>query len=158
MAKKLPRRPVVGLATLFIKDGKILLAERRAGKRQGWLNCPGGHFEWGETFEECAKRETLEETGMVLTKCEFLTAANGLALDEDHHYVMIYMLATEWTGEPQKMEEANGEWEWYDLTNLSDRMLPTTLIALCAYHTRWYTKERMADRGRSCSCSCNTGE
>lgn len=152
LSKKTSRRPVVGLATLFIKDGQILLAERKAGKRQGWMNCPGGHFEWAETFEQCAKREVLEETGMELLECDFLTAANGLALDEDHHYVMIYMLATKWRGMPQKMENANGNWKWYPLPGPRDGMLPTTMYAICAYY------ERIANRGRSCSCSSNTGE
>jgi len=136
-----PRRPVVGLATLFIKDGKILLAERRAGKRQGFMNCPGGHLEWGEHFGECARREVKEETGIDLLQCEFLTAANGLALEEDHHYVMIYMLATKWEGEAQQMEEANGPWSWYDIPGPADKMLPTTLIAICRYF------ERMSIRG-----------
>lgn len=150
-----PRRPVVGLATLFIKDGKILLAERRAGKRQGWLNCPGGHFEWAETFEGCAKREVFEETGMNLLECEFLTAANGLALDEDHHYVMIYMLATKWAGEPQEMEDANGPWDWYAFPGPSGKMLPTTLEATCAYLKKL---ERTTNRGRSCGRTVDTGE
>jgi len=128
-----PRRPVVGLATLFIKDGKILLAERRTGKRQGWMNCPGGHLEWGETFDECARREVKEETGIDLLRCEFLTAANGLALDEDHHYIMIYMLAIDWKGEPKQMEDSNGPWDWYDIPGPQEKMLPTTLIAICRY-------------------------
>lgn len=157
LSKELPRRPVVGLATLFIKNGKILLAERKAGKRQGWMNCPGGHFEWAETFEECAKRETLEETGIKLLECDFLTAANGLALDEDHHYVMIYMLATKWVGEAKPMEDANGKWDWYSLPGPRDGMLPTTLYAICAYFQR-LANERSADRGRSCSCSSDIGE
>jgi 8-oxo-dGTP diphosphatase len=138
-----PRRPVVGVATLLIREAErtILLAERRAGKRQGWMNCPGGHLEWGESFEECAKREVAEETGIDLLQCEFLTAANGLALEEDHHYVMIYMLATKWEGEAQQMEEANGPWNWYDIPGPVSKMLPTTLIAICRYF------ERMSIRG-----------
>lgn len=134
-----PRRPVIGLATLYVHDGKMLLAKRLTGKRQGWMNCPGGHFEWGETFEDCAMRESLEETSIILTRCEFLTAANGLALDEDHHYVMIYMLATEWTGEPKQTEKANGPWIWYRLDALPEKTLPTTLLALCAYYRRMTT-------------------
>ena len=125
------RRPVVGVATLFFKDGKILLAERLKNKRKGFMNCPGGHLEWGETFDECARREVKEETGMVLKRCEYLAAANGLALEEDHHYVMIYMLALDWEGEPQQMEDSNGPWEWYDIPGPPEKMLPTTLIAIC---------------------------
>jgi 8-oxo-dGTP diphosphatase len=136
MSEVAKRRPVVGVAALLIRDHEILLAERRAGKRQGYMNCPGGHLEWGETFEECAIREVKEETGIDLLRCEFLTAANGLALEEDHHYVMIYMLATAWAGEARKQEEANGPWDWYALPGPPDKMLPTTLMAICAYFER----------------------
>lgn len=138
-----PRRPVVGVAALLIRDseGTILLAERRSGKQRGWMNCPGGHLEWGETFEQCAVREAKEEAGITIEKCEFLTAANGLALDEDHHYVMIYMLATKWHGDPRQMEDANGPWTWYELPGPERKMLPTTLYAICKYY------ERMASRG-----------
>ena len=104
------------------------------------MNCPGGHLEWGETFEECAKREVREETGIELIRCEFLSAANGLALDEDHHYVMIYMLATDWEGEAKQMEEANGPWEWHPVPGPEGLMLPTTMLAICAYFERLMNK------------------
>ena len=128
-------RPVVGVATLYIRleEGTMLLAERLKGKCRGFMNCPGGHLEWGESFEQCAIRESKEEADITLKRVEFLTAANGLKLDENHHYVMIYMLAKEWEGEARQMEDANGPWDWYKIPGPEGRMLPTTLIALCRY-------------------------
>ena len=46
---------------LVIKDGKILCAER--GDRKGICG-PGGHLEEGETYEEGAIREAMEEFGI----------------------------------------------------------------------------------------------
>lgn len=43
-----------------IRDGRILLLRHR--KLDQWLQ-PGGHVEDGETPDEAAKREALEETG-----------------------------------------------------------------------------------------------
>jgi 8-oxo-dGTP diphosphatase len=56
--------PRVGVGVIVMKDGKILLGRRRSAHEAGaWAPC-GGHLEYGETVEECAKRELAEETGL----------------------------------------------------------------------------------------------
>ncbi len=45
-----------------LEDGGIVLVERR-NPPYGWA-IPGGFVDTGETLEECAKREALEETGL----------------------------------------------------------------------------------------------
>ena len=56
-------RPSVGVATVVIKDGKIILGKDiRKGHVYG---VPGGHWESGETLKECAVREVKEESGVI---------------------------------------------------------------------------------------------
>jgi ADP-ribose pyrophosphatase YjhB (NUDIX family) len=49
----------------------------------------------GEEFEDCAAREILEETGLVVEKVAFLTATNDVLHQRDSgkHYVTIWMSA-----------------------------------------------------------------
>ena len=54
---------------------------------------PGGHLEFGESFETCATREVLEETGIQVKgdSVRFLTATNDVMASEHKHYVTIFM-------------------------------------------------------------------
>lgn len=59
MAEKIGIRP----ATVTIKGNKVLLVRSEYGGKEFFL-FPGGGLEFGETLEECAIRETFEETGI----------------------------------------------------------------------------------------------
>ncbi len=48
----------------IIRGKKLLLKKATRGISEGKWNAPGGKLEPGETPEECAKREVLEETGL----------------------------------------------------------------------------------------------
>jgi ADP-ribose pyrophosphatase YjhB (NUDIX family) len=52
---------------------------------------PGGHLEFGETFENCAEREILEETGLAIRNIQFLTATNNVMPAENKHYVTVFV-------------------------------------------------------------------
>ena len=56
----------------------------------GTFALPGGHLEFGECWEDCAKREVLEETGLHLAAVCFETAVNTV-FGTDSHYVTIFM-------------------------------------------------------------------
>lgn len=56
---------VIRMKALIINKDDIIL-----GNENGILQFPGGHLEEGERFEECLKREIMEETGIEITTDE----------------------------------------------------------------------------------------
>ena len=81
-------------ATLVVKDGKILIGVRR--DREGICG-PGGHIEDGETPEQAARREALEEFGIQLGPLYCLGQLDGLP---EEYGLPVIFLCTDFAGEP----------------------------------------------------------
>ncbi len=125
----------VGLGVMIMKDGKALLGKRKGSHGAGLYAFPGGHFEYMESFEECAKREVMEETGMEIDNIKFLRLSN-LKDFAPKHYVDVGFVAEWKSGEPRIMEPDKIEkWEWYDLDHLPEPLFPTVSTYIEAYKT-----------------------
>ncbi|XP_076914937.1 nudix hydrolase 1-like [Bidens hawaiensis] len=115
--------PEVGVAVFILKDNKVLFGHRRSLSIASYTYAlPGGHLEFGESFEECASREVKEETGLDIKNIELLTASSNL-LSDTVHVVVIYMRAylSDPNQIPQNIEPDKCEgWEWYELNNLPE--------------------------------------
>ncbi len=55
--------PRVGVAVLIHRGEHLLLIQRKNVHGAGSWSTPGGHLEYGETPEECARLKAKEETG-----------------------------------------------------------------------------------------------
>ncbi len=120
------QRPKVGIGVMIFKDGKVLLGKRKNTNNDGeneYAN-PGGHVEYMESLEECAKRETREEAGIEIENVRFLSLYNLKKYDK--HYINIGLLADWKSGESQNLEPNKCEgWDWYDLNNLPSPLYGT---------------------------------
>jgi len=116
--------PKVGIGVLIFNEQNILLGKRIASHGVGTWSPPGGHLEFGESFEECALREVQEETGLTLTHPEFLAVTNDVFADENKHYVTIFMVAQAPEDQVVKnMEpEKTASWEWINIHKLPARL------------------------------------
>jgi 8-oxo-dGTP diphosphatase len=118
--------PKVGIGVMILKEGKVLLAKRKGSHGEGEYAFPGGHLEYMESFESCAKRETKEESGIEIANIRFQFLAN-VTKYTPKHYVHIGLIADWQDGVPTILEpESSESWEWYDLEKL-----PQPLFEMC---------------------------
>jgi len=116
-------RPKVGVGVAVIKDNKVLLGKRKNAHGEGTWSFPGGHLEYKESWEECAFRETLEETGLAIKNIRFGTVLNDIFHEEQKHYITIIMLSDYDSGKLELMEPDKCEkWEWYTWDKLPDAL------------------------------------
>jgi ADP-ribose pyrophosphatase YjhB (NUDIX family) len=107
MRKMIGQEPLltVGCGVILMNENKILLQQR--ADEDNWC-IPGGMMELGETFEETAKRETYEETGLTVERLQlfgiysgescFVTYPNG---DQGYSVQVIFYSET-YSGELQQ--------------------------------------------------------
>jgi 8-oxo-dGTP diphosphatase len=105
-----------------MRDVGLVASSRRALDAG---STPGGHLEFGESPEACAARETLEETGVIVGACRFLTMTNDVLEADGRHYVTIWIACEHVSGEgeplaPHELDTV----EWF-----APDALPTPLFA-----------------------------
>jgi 8-oxo-dGTP diphosphatase len=111
----------VGIGVFIFKDGKFLMGQRRNSHGDGTWSVPGGHLEYGESFEDTAAREVFEETNLKIKNVRFGAVTNDYFEKEGKHYVTVWMLSDYESGEVKIVEpDKFVKMEWRDFGNLPD--------------------------------------
>ena len=112
----------VGCGVLVVRDGKFLLGKRHddavkadsALHGEGTWTMPGGKLHFGESFEQGAERELMEETGIKAKELKVISLTNDKV--HDAHFATVGMLCENFEGEAKLMEpEEITEWKWFPL-------------------------------------------
>jgi 8-oxo-dGTP diphosphatase len=140
----------VGVGVVLVdKEGRILLGKRngdasKAGSElrgEGTWTMPGGKLHYGESFEDCAKREVLEETGIKLNDVRIIAINNDK--NEFAHFVTIGAYADGFEGEAKVMEpDEITEWKWFAMEDLPFPIFMPSAKVLWNYRkTKFYMKD-----------------
>jgi 8-oxo-dGTP diphosphatase len=114
-------RPKIGIGVIIERGGRILLGQRKNAHGDGDWSFPGGHLEFGESWEACAAREAKEETGLDISGASFAAATNDIFEAEGKHYVTIFLRAEAPSGEPAVLEpEKCAQWRWFGWDELPE--------------------------------------
>ena len=102
------------------KENKYLMLHRTSKKKDGnkdkWIGV-GGHFEKGESPEDCLLREVKEETGLELTSYQFRGIVTFISDEWPDEYMCLYT-ADRYTGDIGNCDE--GELVWVEKEKIMD--------------------------------------
>lgn len=98
-----PRNPLLTVDIIIECQGGIVLIERK-NPPHGWA-LPGGFVDYGETLEQAARREAMEETSLDVTLIEQMHTYSDPSRDPRHHTVSTVFIATA-TGAPRGADDA----------------------------------------------------
>lgn len=112
-------KPQVGVGVIICQNNQVLLGKRKSAHGEGSWAFPGGHLEFGESWEDCARRETIEEIGVDINNIRLGSVTNDIFTIENKHYITIFLLADIASGEIKNLEPNKCErWEWFSWDNL----------------------------------------
>lgn len=117
--KEILPAPQVGVGVIIKKGNTILLGMRKGKHGENTWSVPGGKLNYGESIEDCAMREALEETGITIKNPHIITITNDIFKNEKKHFVTIWVEARYKKGnlrvtEPDKFVDT----DWFDGINL----------------------------------------
>lgn len=103
-------RPEIHATLMFvIKDGEILLIQKKRGIGAGKVNGPGGKIEAGESPLDCAVRETQEELGITALRPKKYGELH-FAMSDMPDILCHVFLARAYEGRPFETDEAVPLW------------------------------------------------
>jgi ADP-ribose pyrophosphatase YjhB (NUDIX family) len=118
---------LVGAGVFVHRNGELLLQRRRD---DGTWADHGGCLEIGETLEDTARREMLEETGLTAGKLELIGVFSGP--DRVHTYpngdraymIGVYYLCEDFAGTPLPQTDETTALRWFPIDHLPSNIMP----------------------------------
>jgi ADP-ribose pyrophosphatase len=130
-----PDRPRVAVGAVVFKEQAVLLVRRGQPPAEGCWAIPGGSVQIGETLQQAAEREILEETGVVIRAAEPLFTFDVIEKDAQgrvrFHYVIVDLAAEYAAGSPRAASDA-ADARWVSAAELRAMRVSATTLKLLA--------------------------
>ena len=124
--REYPDRPYVGVGVIVFRDQEVLLVKRNKEPNKDQWSIPGGRQIIGETAEEAAQRELLEETGVKVDQLLLVDVVDAIIPDVEgkikYHYTLVDYMGQWQSGESRPGDDAQ-EVRWVSLNKLSSYSL-----------------------------------
>jgi len=126
---------------LFNEDNEVLIVQRSSAVEtyQGYWCFPGGGADEGETAEDCAIRETREETSLKVKPSDLIYF---YTLTKDGDKDIYFYIAKSWKGNVE-IDWESSDYQWIKPSSLKDvKFLPTPEIIFNLLE-QWVEQSRM---------------
>ena len=128
-----PTQPVVAVGAIVFRNNRVLLVKRGQAPSQDLWAIPGGRVEIGETLQEAAEREILEETGITIQALEPVYTFDYIERDgaapPRFHYVIIDLTADYISGKIRAGDDA-AEARWIAAEELGGMKVSSKTLKL----------------------------
>ena len=130
-----PARPFAAASIAVFRDGRLLLASRVSPPGAGLFALPGGAIETGETMQQAALRELLEEVGVEARIVDFNAHHEIIEPDATgrivRHFIIASFVGVWLSGEAQAGPEAS-DVKWVARHHLAQMPLADGVATMAA--------------------------
>ena len=114
-----------GVGVFVFRNGKFLMQKRQGAHGVGTWSVPGGWMEFGESFEDTAKREVMEEIGLRISDVRVAGVVNSFFKEDDVHSVTIWVTSIYESGKASILEpDKIADLIWCDFDSLPSPLFP----------------------------------
>ena len=128
-----PDHPRVAVGAVVFREDRVLLIRRGQAPSKNLWAIPGGSVEIGETLQQAAEREILEETGIRIRAARPIYIFDVIERDESEsirfHYVIIDLSAEYVSGELSAGDDAV-EARWVSAEEINGLAVNSTTLQL----------------------------
>jgi len=125
--------PRVGCGAAILRDGRLLLVQRRRMPEAGHWGLPGGKVDPYERVPDAVAREIFEELGIRIVADRLLCVIDQIDRDRGEHWIAPVYRVDVFEGEPEIREpEALAALGWFALDELPAPLTVATVQAVAA--------------------------
>jgi 8-oxo-dGTP diphosphatase len=134
------RNPTPTVDIILQRDSKILMMRRKKDPFKGQLALPGGFINEGETAEEAARREAIEETSLEVEPIEILGVYSDPKRDPRKHIMSTVFVGIIVGGSDKAGDDAESI-EWVELGNIEKQEIAFDHAQILRDYEKWKTSD-----------------
>ena len=130
------KNPVPTVDIILQKGSDILLIKRKNEPFKDYLAFPGGFVNEGESVEDAAKREAMEETSLEIEPIDILGVYSDPKRDPRKHIITVVFIAIIVSDLPVPKDDA-AEIEWVHLDEIQKKKLAFDHKQILSDYIEW---------------------